>query len=80
MSQYQMAKRTGIDTYPRLSYDAEASLTSISSPSTETRRIWGFAVARSTERSHEERVLSAPGVLDGLDEAVAEIQAMENTP
>lgn len=81
MSQYRMMETTTeIEHYALLSYDPDASLTSFSSPTAEARRIWGRAVARSAERTYEERVLSAPGVLDALDEAVAEIKAMENSP
>jgi hypothetical protein len=84
MSKFQMTmaqeSTRAIENLPVLPPNPEASVTGFSSASVEARRIWGIAVAKSAERAYEQRVLSTPGILDALDEAAAEIEAMEDSP
>jgi hypothetical protein len=51
-------------------------------PSTEARLAWGHFLAfkLEDETAHEERVFSTPGVVEALDEAIAEIKAVEESP
>ncbi len=51
-------------------------------PSTKARLAWGHFLAfrLADETAHEERVFSTPGVIEALDEAIAEIQAVEESP
>jgi len=72
------AERT-ISDLPLLAPSPKATQTG-SGTSDEARRIWGLAVAEASTRAYEQRVLTTPGVLDALDEAVAEIEAMEDAP
>lgn len=49
-------------------------------PSTEARLAWGHFLAYKldSETTYEARVFAAPGVIEALDEAIAEIQAAED--
>jgi hypothetical protein len=60
-----------------LAPDPTATFTA--NPSTEARLAWGhfLAVKLEDETTYEERVFSTPGVVEALDEAIAEIQAAE---
>jgi hypothetical protein len=74
-----MGQERTISDFPVVPFDSKSSQTG-SGASDEARRIWGIAVAEASARVHEQKVLSTPGLLDALGEAVAEIDAMEDTP
>jgi hypothetical protein len=74
-----MGPERTISDLPVLPPSSKSSQTG-SGASDEARHIWGIAVAEAAARAHEQKVLSTPGILDALDEAVAEIEAMEDTP
>ena len=61
-----------------LAPDPAATFTAV--PSTQARLEWGQFLAFQLESDHEERVFSTPGVVEALDEAIAEIQAVEESP
>ncbi len=50
-------------------------------PSHEARLVWGHFLAfkLEDETAQEKRVFSSPGVVEALDEAIAEIQAVEES-
>lgn len=61
-----------------LTPDSTATFTG--NPSTEARLAWGqFLAFKLDEQDHEARVFSTPGVVEALDEAIAEIQAVEGS-
>jgi hypothetical protein len=78
-TEMMMGQERTISDLPVVPLDSKSSHTG-SDASDEARRIWGIAVAAASARVHEQKVLSTPGILDALDEAVAEIEAMEDTP
>ena len=61
-----------------LTPDPTATFTA--NPSAEARLAWGHFLAfkLDEDHEHEKRVFSTPGVIEALDEAIAEIQAVED--
>lgn len=58
----------------------DPSATFTTDPSTKARLAWGQFLALQLEGDYEEKVFSTPGVVEALDEAIAEIQAVEDSP
>lgn len=56
-----------------------SSATYTGGPSKEALLTWGRFLALQTEADYEARVFSTPGVVEALDEAIAEIQAAEDS-
>ena len=60
----------------------DSSATFTRDPSAEARVTWGqFLAVKLAERdqSHEEMIFSTPGVIEALDEAIAEVHAAEDS-
>jgi hypothetical protein len=56
----------------------DPSATFTGDPSAKARLAWGQFLAFRLDEDYEQRVFSAPGVVQALDEAIAELHAAED--